>query len=73
MNSMTNMNELMKKVLSSDNEQNRNDISHLQIDAIIKEIVNNTKLIKNCIIFDKDTSLNNEKMDWVKGGLRVLA
>lgn len=54
------MNEKMKKIL----KEKEKKISSLEIDAIVNEIVNKTKIIKDCIIYDKDRMLEENKINF---------
>lgn len=57
---MVNMNELMKKILLNGGEQN----NLTEIDPIVEKIVNKTKLINNCVIYDKDGTLKEEEINF---------
>ena len=59
---MINMNEKMKKILKVKGGQ----ASCLKINAIVNQIVNNTKIIKGCIIFDKDGTLEEDKINFTR-------
>lgn len=57
---MIKMNEMMKIVL----DKKENKECNLQIDAILDEIVCKTKKIKDCVIYDKDGTLEEEKINF---------
>lgn len=57
---MINMNEMMKMILEDKEREN----SCLEVDAIVDEIVNKTKIIKECIIYDKEGTLDEEKINF---------
>lgn len=58
---MIKMNEMMKKILKGDVEQ---ECCSKMDDTILNEIVNKTKIIKECIIYDKDGTLEEEKINF---------
>lgn len=57
---MVNMNDRMKLILKDERGQG----CYLEIDAIVTEITNNTKIIRDCIIYDKDGVLEEEKINF---------
>lgn len=59
---MVNMNEMMKLIL----EREENLECNSQIDKILYEIIDKTKIIKNCIIYDKDGTLKEDKINFSK-------
>ena len=59
---MMNMNDAKKRLL--ENEDEKPDF--LDIDTIVKGIVDKTKLIKNCVIFDEDGSLDEKEIHFDK-------
>lgn len=60
---MLEMNDLMKAVLSADIDKSEN---FRQVDAVLREIESKTKLIKDCIIYDKSGDLDEEKINFSK-------
>lgn len=54
------MNDMMNAILKDD----KGAESSLQLDAILTEIVTKTKKIKECIIYDKDGTLEEEKINF---------
>lgn len=57
---MINMNDKMKKILIE-----KEGKKHcLKINTIVNEIVNKTKIIKDCTIFDIDASLEEDKINF---------
>ena len=52
------MNKKMNNITSKSNEQQFN----LENDVMIREIINKTKKIRNCIIYDEDNTLEEEKI-----------
>ena len=57
---MVNMNKIMKKMLLEDEKDN--EIS--KIDLITEEIVSKTKIIRDCVIFDEDGTLDESKINF---------
>lgn len=57
---MIKMNENMKILLETGEKGECN----LQIDTILNEVINKTKLLKDCIIYDEDDSLKEDKIDF---------
>lgn len=56
---MVKMNDIMNAILKDE----KGIESSLQLDSILTEIVGKTKNIKDCIIYDKDGSLEEEKIN----------
>lgn len=59
---MVNMNEMMKLILEGEENQECDS----QIDEILYEIIDKTKIIKNCIIYDKDGTLKEDEINFSK-------
>ena len=57
---MIKMNDMMNAMLEDDKRAE----SCLKLDAILGEIVSKTKKIKDCIIYDKDGTLEEEKINF---------
>ena len=57
---MIKMNEMMKVIL----EREENQEGNLQIDKILHEIIDKTKMIKDCIIYDKDGTLEEDNINF---------
>ena len=57
---MNNMNSMMKQLLETSCKQEHN----MQIDTLIEEIVNRTKMIKDCVVYDEDDSLREDRIDF---------
>lgn len=57
---MIRMNEMMKLILEGEENQECN----LQIDKILYEIIDKTKIIKDCIIYDKDGTLKEDNINF---------
>lgn len=57
---MVNMNDMMNAILKDENGEECN----LQLDTILTEIVSKTEKIKDCIIYDKDGILEEEKINF---------
>lgn len=55
---MVRMNDKMNKILNNDRPM---ELS-MQIDAMLTEIVNRTKIIKDCIIYDEEGTLKEENV-----------
>lgn len=55
---MVNMNDIMKQLL----QEGEQEIS--QISFIAEEVANRTKLIKDCVIFDENGKLDENKIDF---------
>ena len=56
------MNDMMNAILKDEKELEFS----LQLDSILTEIVSKTKKIKDCIIYDKDRTLEEEKINFDK-------
>lgn len=56
------MNKQMKQILMKGHEKENTS----GIEDIVKEIVDKTKLIKDCLIFDESGNLNEKKIDFEK-------
>ena len=56
------MNDMMNAILKDEKELEFS----LQLDSILTEIVSKTKKIKDCIIYDKDRTLEEEKITFDK-------
>lgn len=54
------MNDMMKEILQCDDKKE----GYLQIEDILEEIVAKTKVIRDCIIYDKDETLVEEKINF---------
>ncbi len=59
---MINMNNKMKKIII----EKEGEKHCLKINTIVNEIVNKTKIVKDCIIFDIDGSLEEDKINFSK-------
>lgn len=57
---MIRMNEIMKLILEGEENQECN----LHIDKILYEIIDKTKMIKDCIIYDKDGTLKEDNINF---------
>ncbi|MBE5938358.1 MAG: hypothetical protein E7265_10065 [Lachnospiraceae bacterium] len=57
---MVKMNDMMKAILKDENGEE----SNLQLDNILTKIVNKTKKIKDCIIYDQNDTLEEEKINF---------
>ncbi len=57
---MVKMNDMMNAILKDE----KGEESSLQLDSILTEIVSKTKKIKNCIVYDKDGTLEEEKINF---------
>lgn len=57
---MIKMNEMMKLILEGEENQECNS----QIEKILYEIIDKTKMLKDCIIYDKDGTLKEENIDF---------
>lgn len=57
---MINMNDRMKKILKRKEKQ----AAYLEINGIVTEIVNKTKTIKDCIIYDEDGMLEEDRINF---------
>ena len=57
---MVNMNDAMRALLCCAEEKD------FQLGDIVDEIVNSTKMIKECIIYDKCATLNEEQIDFAR-------
>lgn len=57
---MIKMNEMMKLILEGEENQECN----LQIDKILYEIIDKTKMIKDCIIYDKNGTLKEDNINF---------
>lgn len=57
---MVKMNDMMNAILKDEKEPE----SSLQLDSILTEIVSKTKKIKDCIIYDKYETLEEEKINF---------
>ncbi len=57
---MVKMNDMMNAILKDE----KGAESSLQLDSILTEIVCKTKKIKDCIIYDKDGTLEEEKINF---------
>ena len=55
---MINMNDTMKAIIEKEEEYN------VQLDNVINKIVDNIKIIKECIIYDEDGTLEEEKINF---------
>lgn len=56
---MINMNEMMKLITNEKKEE-----YNIELDNIINKIVDNTKIIKNCIIYDEEGTIKEEKINF---------
>lgn len=54
------MNDMMNVILKDKKEKE----FYLQLDVVLAEIVDKTKKIKDCIIYDKDGTLEEEKINF---------
>lgn len=54
------MNDMMNAILKDE----KGEESTLQLDSILIEIVSKTKKIKDCIVYDKDGTLEEEKINF---------
>lgn len=59
---MINMNEMMYQIIKGA----KNKEGCVQLDNILKEVVDKTKIIKDSIIYDKDGSLEEENINFTK-------
>ena len=57
---MVNMNKIMKKMLRGNKEYNEMS----KINLITEEVVSKTKLIRDCVIFDEDGTLDESKINF---------
>ena len=57
---MVKMNDMMNAILKDE----KGEESTLQLDSILIEIVSKTKKIKDCIVYDKDGTLEEEKINF---------
>lgn len=62
MNDMVYMNEMMELILKGEENQECDS----QIDEIIYEIIDKSKIIRNCIIYDKDGTLKEDNINLSK-------
>lgn len=51
---MVNMNDQMRKIISNDNDQKRDEKMH----EFLKGIINKTKIIRDCVIYDDAMSFS---------------
>ena len=57
---MIKMNTMMKIILDEGEQQE----CTIQVDDVLKKIVDKTKIIKNCIVYDEDGALEEEKINF---------
>ncbi len=60
--SMINMNRKMKKILNKQGEQSPCS----EVNIIVNDIVENTKIIRECILYDKENTLKEEKINFTR-------
>lgn len=56
---MVNMNDQMRKIISNDNDQKRDEKMH----EFLKGIINKTKIIRDCVIYD-DEGIHESDVDF---------
>lgn len=59
---MVKMNDKMNTILKNQKEKE----THAQLDAILESIVDRTKKIRDCILYDSDGSLEEEKINFTR-------
>ena len=59
---MVKMNDMMKALLMDEKEEN----ACIQLDAILRKIVSKTKKINDCIVYDEEGTMEEEKINFDK-------